>query len=42
MLGRRIVENFRVVQHIPRTVKAWCVWGEPVRNEVWVNRDFMQ
>ncbi len=43
MLGRRIVENFRIVQHRPKDRESMVRLGvSRFGNEVWVNREFMQ
>ena len=43
MLGRRIIDNFRVVQHRPKDRESMVRLGvSRFGNEVWVNRDFMQ
>jgi len=43
MLGRRIMDNFRVVQHRPKDRESMVRLGvSRFGNEVWVNRDFMQ
>jgi nickel-dependent lactate racemase len=43
MLGRRIVESFRIVQHRPRDRESMVRLGiSRFGNEVWVNREFMQ
>ncbi|MBM3804620.1 MAG: nickel-dependent lactate racemase [Acidimicrobiia bacterium] len=43
MLGRRIVESFRIVQHRPKDRESMVRLGvSRFGNEVWVNRDFMQ
>lgn len=43
MLGRRIVENFRIVQHRPKDRDSMVRLGlSRFGNEVWVNREFMQ
>src|SRR5262245_22554545 len=43
MLGRRVVENYRVVQHRPKDRASMVYLGKSsFGNEVWVNKDFMQ
>jgi lactate racemase len=43
MLGRRVVESYRIVQHRPRDRDSMVYLGKSsFGNEVWVNRDFMQ
>lgn len=43
MLGRSVVENYRVVQHRPKDRASMVYLGKSsFGNEVWVNRDFMQ
>jgi lactate racemase len=42
MLGRRIVENFQIVQHRPKDRESMVRLGvSRFGNEVWVNREFM-
>jgi lactate racemase len=43
MLSRRVVENYRVVQHRPKDRASMVYLGKSsFGNEVWVNKDFMQ
>jgi lactate racemase len=43
MLGRWVVENYRVVQHRPKDRASMVYLGKSsFGNEVWVNKDFMQ
>jgi nickel-dependent lactate racemase len=43
MLGRAVVDNFRIVQHRPKDRDSMVRLGvSRFGNEVWVNRDFMQ
>ncbi|MEW5979846.1 MAG: nickel-dependent lactate racemase [Acidobacteriota bacterium] len=43
MLGRSIVENFRIVQHRPKDKSSMVHLGRSrFGNEVWVNRDFVE
>jgi nickel-dependent lactate racemase len=43
MLGRSVVENYRVIQHRPKDRASMVYLGKSsFGNEVWVNKDFMQ
>jgi nickel-dependent lactate racemase len=43
MLGRSIVENYRIVQHRPKDKNSMVFLGKSsFGNEIWVNRDFME
>src|SRR6266480_4943883 len=43
MLGRAILQNYRVVQHRPKDRESMVHVGRSrFGNEVWVNKDFMQ
>jgi lactate racemase len=43
MLGREVVQNFRVVQHRPKDRESMVHLGvSRFGNEVWVNREFME
>jgi lactate racemase len=43
MLGRHVVENYRIVQHQPKDRTSMVYLGKSsFDNEVWVNKEFMQ
>ncbi len=43
MLGKKIVNTYRIVQHRPREKESMVRLGvSRFGNEVWVNKDFMQ
>lgn len=43
MLGRAVVENYRIVQHRPKDKGSMVYLGRSrFGNEIWVNKDFMQ
>ncbi len=43
MLGRSVVENYRIVQHRPKDKNSMVFLGKSsFGHEIWVNRDFME